>query len=492
MLKIKGLFQRSTGIFYLRLLHPKETWISLRTRDPRAAMMVAIRILAEGQMSDDSKLIQETLKRLDAGQGRDYTIDLKKGIFKADGPEDQKAMETTLTMINSNPKLIEAMMSTPESTEKKYPEIPLKEVVDDYILNCVTKKNAERTITSKKLHLKSLCNFFDETRLVDDIDKAVITGYKKQLLEAGKTAKTVDNHLLTFSDFFNFLIKNGYCNHRENPITGMYIESKSDREKNADSYDLFTDAEHKLIFNPTSYLATMTMPDFFWVPLIAFYSGMRISEIGGLCVEDFRTQEGIDYIFVRDAKSKYGIRPLPIHSGLKALGILDYVNDVRRLGKSSLFPFRTQAPKRIHKRAQEVFAEYRAELGILDDNKSMHSFRVGFITRLVDEAGDQTIHIRRITGHSTDKSTGAKIQDGYVRGLSSLVALVEKFKCKEFTLDIAKLKYQPGHFSEIIATPPPPPRKKKDASGSGPTSKPKPKPRKTKASNRSSTVKKKT
>lgn len=493
MQKIKGLFRRNTGIFYLRLLRPKEIWISLRTRDAYRAMMVAIRIIAEVDMDDEKKVFEETLEKLKKGKVRDYTIDIKKGIYKADGPEDQKAMERTLTLINSNPKLLEAMMGTTDSAEKKYPELTLKEAFEDYILNCVTKRNAPRTIDSKTYHLENLVGFFGGEKHVDDIDKTVITDFKKHSLGAGKSPKTVDNHLLTYSDFFNFLIKNGYCNHRENPISGMYIESKSEREKNADSYDLFTDEEHNLIFEPNSYLSTMTMPDFYWVPLIAYYTGMRISEIGCLRVEDFRKQDGFDYIYVKDSKTKNGIRPVPIHSELKALGLLDYVEDVKRLGKSSLFPFRTQTHKRIHKRAQEVFADYRAKLGIDSTNKSMHSFRVGFITRLVDEAGDQTVQIRRITGHATDKSNGAKVQDGYVRGLSSLVALVEKFRCKEFSLDIAQLKYQPGGFSKIIAMPPPAPIKKKGSETAAPTSSKKtiPKKSQTKKPTRSATAKKK-
>ena len=472
MQKIKGLFRRNSGIFYLRLLRPKEIWISLRTRDPHKAMMVAIRITAEVDMNYEEKLLQNTLKRLKSGETRDFTFNARTGELSAEGKEDTENLVRAIEALNNSPALLDAMQKSADAQAQAFtpvqtpaqtpcPPISLKDAFEKYIENCKLKKNAPRTVEAKKYHLQAFTEILDEATMVDAIDKSSIGKFKAHLQDEKKTGKTIDNHLLTLHDCFNYLKNNALCNLQDNPIAGMFIQSKSEREKNTESYDQFKEVELKLIFDPTVYLNRMNSPDFFWVPLIAFYTGMRISEIGSLKVDDFKADNNVHYIYVSDSKTKSGERPVPIHSELLALGILDYVNDVKALGKTSLFPFRTQAHKRIHKRAQEKFAEYRAEIGITGANKSAHSFRVGFITNLVNHAGDQAIQIRRITGHSIDNSSGAKIQAGYVRDLPNLAILVEKFKYENFAMDINQLRYIPGHFSAKIAVPPPATKTKK-------------------------------
>ena len=72
----------------------------------------------------------------------------------------------------------------------------------------------------------------------------------------------------------------------------------------------------------------------YWVPLIALYGGLRLSEICQLQLRDVVTRDGVLLLDVNEdddkgVKSSAGIRAVPMHSKLLALGITDYVDDMR-------------------------------------------------------------------------------------------------------------------------------------------------------------------
>lgn len=79
----------------------------------------------------------------------------------------------------------------------------------------------------------------------------------------------------------------------------------------------------------------------YWIPLIAAYTGARLEEICQLTVNDIKTDEatGIIYADITDigmaadgeqkkAKTKTSVRPIPIHSVLLKIGLMEYVEKV--------------------------------------------------------------------------------------------------------------------------------------------------------------------
>jgi integrase len=77
-----------------------------------------------------------------------------------------------------------------------------------------------------------------------------------------------------------------------------------------------------------------------WFFPIAIYSGMRLSEIASLKLEDIRCSENIWYFDLTQYNGKNDNAPriIPIHSKLIAFGFLDYFNDIKASGNASLFP----------------------------------------------------------------------------------------------------------------------------------------------------------
>lgn len=95
-------------------------------------------------------------------------------------------------------------------------------------------------------------------------------------------------------------------------------------------------------------LADTYLPEFpenVWIPLIILYEGMRNNEIAQLFVDDIQEKDGIPFIRILDSnvrnqrtKVEASQRNLPLHSKLIELGFLAYVQKMKDVGQTQLFP----------------------------------------------------------------------------------------------------------------------------------------------------------
>jgi integrase len=80
----------------------------------------------------------------------------------------------------------------------------------------------------------------------------------------------------------------------------------------------------------------------YWIPLIGYFTGARIREICQLQVSDIKDHEGIVYFDINEdggksLKTSAARRRVPIHSCLRVLGFLSFVDAVRKSGATSLW-----------------------------------------------------------------------------------------------------------------------------------------------------------
>lgn len=76
----------------------------------------------------------------------------------------------------------------------------------------------------------------------------------------------------------------------------------------------------------------------FWATLVALTCGLRAGEVVGLGIDDVRLDDdGVWFIAVRDAKTKAGIRDVPLPSILLDFGFLNFRNDMNQLQHPFLF-----------------------------------------------------------------------------------------------------------------------------------------------------------
>ncbi|MGV0959638.1 MAG: tyrosine-type recombinase/integrase [Limnohabitans sp.] len=147
----------------------------------------------------------------------------------------------------------------------------------------------------------------------------------------------------------------------------------------------------------------------YWIPLLALYTGARLSEICQLEVKNIQEIDGLAVIKITDTgegqsvKSNAGHRIIPIHSKLIELGFMNYVQSQsgsllwqdlpRRDGKAGGFFSR-------------FFGDLRKRLAIPADIV-FHSFRHTFRSTLA-ERGISELIIDQLLGHETSGSVGAK------------------------------------------------------------------------------------
>lgn len=297
----------------------------------------------------------------------------------------------------------------------------------------------------RKMSDAALTGMFVATKTpMASLGKANAVDFKAALLKAGQKAKTADNKLLTLSDLFEYAMGNGAYKTADaaNPVSGTYILSKKERTEQAEPYKPFTDADVSRIFEPKAYKAAMAEPDLYWCPLIALFSGMRISEAAGIHCEDvMNAPNGVDIVHVRKSKTGAGIRDVPIAQPLIDLGFLDFVAQQRAAGHVRLFPDRLLINDSYSKELSDAFREHLIAVGVRkladkSERKSFHSFRVNVITQLTDN-GANTVQIMRIVGHAPGAAQALATHLGYVRELPNLKEVVDGLV---WPIDMAGLK----------------------------------------------------
>lgn len=153
--------------------------------------------------------------------------------------------------------------------------------------------------------------------------------------------------------------------------------------------------------------------EYFWLPLLALFTGGRLEELGSLLLSEVKLEEGImflelDVLELDDSeetesdeamKSQPSLRSIPVHSLVLACGFAEYVADLRRRGQTRLFP--NLRPDRFGKftaRFSKWFGRFLNAIGIIDRRKVFHSFRHNFKAACRNANLREDVH-DRLTGH---------------------------------------------------------------------------------------------
>ncbi|HCG8756081.1 TPA: tyrosine-type recombinase/integrase [Vibrio parahaemolyticus] len=152
--------------------------------------------------------------------------------------------------------------------------------------------------------------------------------------------------------------------------------------------------------------------------LLQMYTGMRNSEIENIQPEDIKTEQGVDYIYVRGTKTVNAERYIPIHPKLKEFGVVDYI-------KSGCEIYASQSiTQRFNRLMQSLSIAKEDSKGL---PLSFYSFRHNFASGLAS-GGVSELHIEWLMGHS---HTGTK-QRYIDRGVEHVPALYESIECLSY------------------------------------------------------------
>ena len=297
-IKTPRLIRDRCGVYYFRFVVPlalrqavgkTEFRRSLKTKDSAIArqralaLCVAVETVMAPNINDFPHLLKPDAKK---GIREKIVIDLPKGIIQTDTPEEAAQVPAILAgMAAARQAEIAAGISAVLPLAKCGTNL---ETAKDDFMN--ERKSTLKDSTWRK-HRGVLQAFI---KTVGNIDVAMVgaktvTDYKKDLLALGREATTVNDHITILNGFFDYCISNQVVN-MVNPAKDLYIV---DAENKAESYEPFSPEELQKIFQPDLYLKKLKLPDFYWCPLIALFTGARAEEIASLDVEQIYPVNGI-------------------------------------------------------------------------------------------------------------------------------------------------------------------------------------------------------
>ncbi len=381
----------------------KTLYLSLKTREARLAKcLAAVLNLKVEMMKKLPNLDPDKLRKL-------LEIDIDRGVFRADTPEELAQglhIVETIGRIRANAPAPKP--SGPALQKKPYmqPTSPLfKKVAEEFL--------KELALTLKPASLYKYKTTFDAyvaaktNRFLEDITRDDIKDFKQSMLDDGKVPHTVNGHIGRLYALFDFGIKNKYIG-GDNPASGLLIPNS---KKVIASRDKFYDADLEKIYDWDNYQKLAITPDYFWGPLICLFSGMRIEECTSLEVNNIKTDDGVLIMHIKDAKTPSGVRFVPIHPTLLKLGLMDYVQTVKDMGKQQLFWYLSEGAagklanhNGTKKNLSRRFSTYLKKIEVKQDDNCFHSLRHTTITRLVARnVNNSTIY--KLCGHKSDNST---------------------------------------------------------------------------------------
>lgn len=275
------------------------------------------------------------------------------------------------------------------------------------------------------------------------------------------SGETANLHLTNLQNFFDYLIASGR-RVGENPLPTLDRHSDSNEAGGAEAFE---EAELRAIFDPEN-LMQARRPTQFWGPLLALYTGARLNELACLDLVDFVVEKGIPCISIRfvprakpgtiqhnaakrtakQTKNATSRRHVPLHPDLWEIGLQDYIEDIRSLGATRLFPTLPADTKgKRERRLSHDGNEYLKRVGVhIPRVKVMHSFR-DTVSDMLGLSDMDEFSADQWTGHITQ---GVKAKH-YRRKVAIDIQATKGFKALDFPfVDTERIQYRKGWWND--------------------------------------------
>jgi integrase len=277
------------------------------------------------------------------------------------------------------------------------------------------------------------------------------------------SANTANLHLTNLQTMFGSFMKGGRMPEgARNPIEGLERHSDGNQEIGADAFE---EDELRRIFDPEMIMQAKR-PTQFWGPLLALYTGARLNDLACLDMADFVTEKGIPCISIRfvprakpgtiqhknprrsakQTKTPVSRRHVPLHPDLWEIGLQDYIDDMKNIGATRLFPTLPSDTKgKRERRMSHDGNEYLKKVEVhIPRIKVMHSFR-DTVSDMLGLSDMDEFTADQWTGHATQ---GVKAKH-YRRKVAIDIMAVKGFKALDFPfIDTNRIQYRKGWWNE--------------------------------------------
>ncbi len=149
---------------------------------------------------------------------------------------------------------------------------------------------------------------------------------------------------------------------------------------------------------------------YWWLPVIAIYTGMRLEEICQLQCGDLKSEGDIQYLDLeagagKRLKTASSARQVPIHAVLIDLGFLTLFQGKKPTDR--IFPELTRGgvDQKLGYDYSADFATYRRKTGTYEEWKDYHSFRHTFVSAMMKLTNGNAVLTGSIVGHGSASQT---------------------------------------------------------------------------------------
>lgn len=257
---------------------------------------------------------------------------------------------------------------------------------------------------------------------------------------------TVRNRTIYVQGFFNWLQKRQEIHF--DPFYGVLLP---DPIAKVVRYP-FSPEDIATIFDPEKRVWADT-PHHFWAPILAYYTGARVREIGQLHTADVETILGFPVVHIAErfpgqqVKTDGSQRVIPLRKEIIDLGFLDYVNDIETMGHTLLFPGTVWTNGDAGRPISRPFNEtYLREIcAIKDPGKSFHCFRHLFSDQ-AERSGLSDGRISQLTGHALENVSA--LRTNYIQATTLPQRYADIHTISLPSIDIEK--YRSGQFDRYF------------------------------------------
>lgn len=261
------------------------------------------------------------------------------------------------------------------------------------------KKLSNNTLQSYRRDIAQYSNYLEKNRInYSKVKNEDIKRYLKYLEEVGKKTSTVSRNLASIRSFYQFLLRTRKI--KEDPTEGIQspkIEKKAPSVLTSQEVELLLDQPKDVDLKGTRDKAMLEF---------AYATGMRVTEIISLNIEDLHLDEG--YV-----TCKYGNkqRNIPL-GGISIKALREYIDEARPIlikseDEKSLFV--NINGKRLTRQGFWKIVKFYKEQAHINKDITPHVLRHSFATHLLQNGADLKA-IQTMLGHSDISSTQVYMQ----------------------------------------------------------------------------------
>ena len=261
------------------------------------------------------------------------------------------------------------------------------------------KKLSDNTLQSYKRDIIQYQNYIEENQInYTKVSKEDIKTYLNYLKKVGKKSSTISRNLASIRSFYQFLIRNRKIkNDPTEDVQSPKVEKRIPSVLTAQEVELLLEQPKDVDLKGTRDKAMLEF---------AYATGMRITEIINLNIENVNIEEG--YVICRTGAKQ---RNIPLGS-LSLSALKEYIEDARPIlikNEREKALFVNVNGKRLTRQGFWKIVKYYKEQAHITKDITPHVLRHSFATHLLQNGADLKA-IQTMLGHSDISSTQVYMQ----------------------------------------------------------------------------------